>query len=96
MSTKVTRRRLLAMSAGASALGLSGCFGSVDPCAKDDLPILSALASNYTTFANYFCSMIGPTWENHLYQLTGTTQVDMPDGFPTKDSERPCSARIEC
>jgi phospholipase C len=56
-----------------------------------DLPILSVLASNYTTFDNYFSSMMGPTWENRLYQLTGTTQVDMPDGFPKTDAERPCT-----
>ena len=55
-----------------------------------DLPILSVLASNYTTFDRYFCSMMGPTWENRLYQLTGTTQVDMPDGFPKTDADRPC------
>ncbi|MEO8302640.1 MAG: alkaline phosphatase family protein [Betaproteobacteria bacterium] len=58
-----------------------------------DLPILSVLASNYTTFDNYFCSMMGPTWENRLYQLTGTTQVGMDiviDHFPTTDAERPC------
>ena len=24
----------------------------------------------------YFCSMMGPTWENRLFQLTGTTQLD--------------------
>jgi phospholipase C len=57
---------------------------------KEDLPILSALAAGYTTFDNYFCSMQGPTWENRLYQLSGTTQVDMPDGFPKTDAERPC------
>lgn len=57
---------------------------------KDDLPILSTLATSYTTFDNYFCSMMGPTWENRLYQLTGTTQVDMPDGFPKTDDDRPC------
>ena len=34
--------------------------------------------------------MMGPTWENRLYQLSGTTQVDMPDGFPTTDAQRPC------
>ena len=55
-----------------------------------DLPILGVLATSYTTFDNYFSSMLGPTWENRLYQLTGTTQVDMPDGFPTTDVARPC------
>jgi phospholipase C len=58
---------------------------------KEDLPILSVLATSYTTFDNYFCSMMGPTWENRLYQLTGTTQVDMADGFPESDDERPCT-----
>jgi phospholipase C len=58
---------------------------------QNDLPILSTLAASYTSFDNYFCSMLGPTWENRLYQLTGTTQVDMPDGFPTSDETRPCT-----
>ena len=61
---------------------------------RDDLPILAALAENYTTFDNYFCSMQGPTWENRLYQLTGTTQVGMDeiiDHFPRTDAERPCT-----
>jgi phospholipase C len=57
---------------------------------QKDLPILSSLALGYTTFDNYFCSMQGPTWENRLYQLSGTTQVDMPDGFPKTDADRPC------
>jgi phospholipase C len=58
---------------------------------QKDLPILSSLALGYTTFDNYFCSMQGPTWENRLYQLSGTTQVDMPDGFPKTDADRPCT-----
>jgi phospholipase C len=32
----------------------------------NDLPILHALATGYTTFDRYFCSMQGPTWENRL------------------------------
>ena len=61
---------------------------------RGDLPILAALASNYTTFDNYFCSIQGPTWENRLYQLTGTTQVGMDkviDHFPEPGEERPCN-----
>jgi len=61
---------------------------------KQDLPILAALAEGYTTFDNYFCSMQGPTWENRLYQLTGTTQVGMDEvigHFPRTDAERPCT-----
>jgi phospholipase C len=57
---------------------------------EDELPILSALAKGYTTFDNYFCSMMGPTWENRLFQLTGTTQLD--EGwcdFPKEGERRP-------
>jgi phospholipase C len=57
---------------------------------EDELPILSALAKGYTTFDNYFCSMMGPTWENRLFQITGTTQLD--EGwcdFPKEDERRP-------
>jgi phospholipase C len=56
----------------------------------NDLPVLHALATGYTTFDRYFSSTQGPTWENRLYQLSGTTQVDMPDGFPQTVAERPC------
>ena len=57
---------------------------------EDKLPILSALAKGYTTFDSYFCSMMGPTWENRLFQLTGTTQLD--EGwcdFPKEGERRP-------
>ena len=57
---------------------------------EDELPILSALAKGYTTLDNYFCSMMGPTWENRLFQLTGTTQLD--EGwcdFPKEGEGRP-------
>lgn len=57
---------------------------------EDELPILSALAKGYTTFDSYFCSMMGPTWENRLFQLSGTTQLD--DGwcdFPREGERRP-------
>jgi len=57
---------------------------------EDELPILSALAKGYTTFDNYFCSMMGPTWENRLFQLTGTTQLDEDwCDFPKEGERRP-------
>ena len=56
-----------------------------------DLPVLSVLAQNYTTFDNYFCSMLGATWDNRLYQLTGTTQIGMNDDFFKEGGERPCT-----
>jgi phospholipase C len=57
---------------------------------EKDLPILSVIAKNYTTFDRYFCSMMGATWQNRLYQLSGTTQVPMDQAFPRTNAERPC------
>ena len=33
----------------------------------DDIPFLSWLVRNYTTFSNYHCSVLGPTFPNRLY-----------------------------
>jgi phospholipase C len=57
---------------------------------QEDLPILGTLATSYTTFDRYFSSMLGATWQNRLYQLSGQTQVPMDQAFPTTDAERPC------
>lgn len=56
---------------------------------EDELPILGALAKGYTTFDSYFCSMMGPTWENRLYQLSGTTQLMENCDFPRDGEARP-------
>ena len=55
----------------------------------EDLPILAALAGGYTAFDRYFCSMLGPTWPNRLYQLAGTTDVNTTGFFPTGTEPRP-------
>ena len=47
-----------------------------------DLPILAALARGYTTYDNYFSSVMGPTWPNRLYQLCATTDVVETGTFP--------------
>lgn len=49
---------------------------------KGDLPVLMALAENYTLFDNYFCSMLGPTWPNRLYQLCATTDLNYTGFYP--------------
>jgi phospholipase C len=54
-----------------------------------DLPILAALAKGYTTYDNYFASMLGPTWPNRLYQLCATTDVAETGFFPEPDQPRP-------
>ena len=58
---------------------------------KADLPILSTLAESYTTFDRYFCSMLGPTWPNRLYQLCATTDLVATGIFPGADQPRPCN-----
>ncbi len=55
-----------------------------------DLPIMAALARGYTTLDHYFCSMLGPTWPNRLYQLCGTTDLVATGVFPAPGDPRPC------
>jgi phospholipase C len=40
---------------------------------KADLPFIPALADNFTLYDRYFCSLLGPTWPNRLYQHSGTS-----------------------
>src|SRR5262249_31552252 len=37
-----------------------------------DLPYSYSLIQNYTLCANYFCSVLGPTYPNRLYLMAGT------------------------
>ena len=41
-----------------------------------DLPVLGALAQNYTTLDHYFCSFAGETQPNRMYQHAGQTDRD--------------------
>jgi phospholipase C len=47
-----------------------------------DLPVLAALARNYTTFDRYYCSMLGATWPNRFYQHCAATDVDDTGIYP--------------
>lgn len=38
---------------------------------QQDVPFLGWLAQNYTTFSRYFSSVMGPTYPNRLYWLSG-------------------------
>jgi len=40
---------------------------------EPDLPFLSALARNYLTLDNYFCSILAPTFPNRLFMLAAQT-----------------------
>ena len=46
------------------------------PKAVPDLPVLGALAQNYTTLDHYFCSFAGETYPNRIYQHAGRTDRD--------------------
>jgi phospholipase C len=56
---------------------------------QGDLPVLEALAQNYTLYDNYFCSLLGPTWPNRLYQLCATTDLNATGIYPEPDQPRP-------
>jgi phospholipase C len=55
----------------------------------EDLPVLAALATGFTLFDAYFCSLLGPTWPNRFYQLSATTDVYETGLFPTDGQPRP-------
>ncbi len=46
------------------------------PKALPDLPVLGALAQNYTVLDHYFCSFAGETFPNRLYQHAARTDRD--------------------
>lgn len=56
---------------------------------KEDLPILAAMAEGYTTYDQYFSSMMGPTWPNRVYQLCATTDIDYTGFFPKPGEPKP-------
>ncbi len=53
------------------------------------VPILGTLATSYTLFENYHCSLMAATWPNRLYQLCAATDLDETGGFPAPGSARP-------
>ena len=46
------------------------------PKAVPDLPVLGALARNYTVLDHYFCSFAGETFPNRMYQHAARTDRD--------------------
>jgi phospholipase C len=40
---------------------------------KKDIPFYAALALHYTTLSNYFCSILGPTFPNRIFQFAAQT-----------------------
>jgi phospholipase C len=49
---------------------------------RDDIPFHWALADAFTVCDGYHCSMMGPTWPNRLYLMTGQVDPAGTDGGP--------------
>lgn len=49
--------------------------------AEDDLPFTAWVARNYTTFSNYFCSVMGPTYPNRYYLHSGQSAGERGNRF---------------
>jgi phospholipase C len=56
---------------------------------RDDIPFQYALADAFTVCDNYFCSVLGPTWPNRLYWMTGTIDPGGTKGGPVISNSAP-------
>ena len=59
------------VSAHLAADGVAGQY-TMAYFERDDIPFHWALADAFTVCDGYHCSMLGPTWPNRLYLMTGT------------------------
>ncbi|MGH2728105.1 MAG: alkaline phosphatase family protein, partial [Actinomycetota bacterium] len=56
---------------------------------EDDIPFLSWLVRNYSTFSNYHCSVLGPTFPNRLYLHSAQGGGYRDNAIPTPDFSKP-------
>jgi phospholipase C len=56
---------------------------------REDIPFQFALAENFTICDNYFCSVLGPTWPNRLYWMTGSIDPGGKHGGPVLTNQAP-------
>ena len=56
---------------------------------RSDIPFQFALAEAFTICDAYHCSLMGPTWPNRLYWMTGTIDPDGLGGGPIVDNKAP-------
>ncbi len=49
---------------------------------RQDIPFHFALAETFTLCDSYFCSLLGPTWPNRMYLMTGTIDPEATGGGP--------------
>ena len=56
---------------------------------RADIPFQFALAEAFTICDAYHCSVMGPTWPNRMYWMTGTIDADGEDGGPMISNDEP-------
>jgi phospholipase C len=56
---------------------------------RDDIPFQFALADAFTVCDNSFSSVLGPTWPNRLYWMTGTIDPNGTNGGPITANTTP-------
>jgi phospholipase C len=49
---------------------------------RQDIPFHFALAETFTLCDHYHCSLLGPTWPNRMYLMTGTIDPEGKGGGP--------------
>ncbi len=54
---------------------------------RADIPFQFALAEAFTICDAYYCSVMGPTWPNRLYWMTGTIDPDGEAGGPVTSNK---------
>jgi phospholipase C len=56
---------------------------------REDIPFQFALAESFTVCDRYFCSVLGPTWPNRLYLMSGTIDPGGAGGGPVTSNRIP-------
>jgi phospholipase C len=56
---------------------------------REDVPFQFALAEAFTLCDGYHCSVMGPTWPNRMYWMTGTIDPDGLHGGPITNNVAP-------
>ena len=56
---------------------------------RADIPFQFALAESFTICDSYHCSLMGPTWPNRMYLMTGTIDPDALNGGPIVSNKVP-------
>ena len=56
---------------------------------EEDIPFSSWLVRNYSTFSNYFCSVLGPTFPNRLYLHSAQGGGHRDNYIPAPDLSNP-------